>query len=144
MTVGAGIGVTVEFKDKAKVKQILLDSILTVTGETIDKISNLFDGVGSEKLNKLMESIEKKITKASEAKLGAAYKCTYSKIKQEEAILQVRLPAPVVSEHQSDMLRCDLRAILDYATNHPNTVVIERYMRQKSVETRFAWGFSLG
>ncbi|MBN1296055.1 hypothetical protein JXA80_04695 [bacterium] len=168
---GAKIGVTVAFADPKKVKEILVNAILAVAGSTIDEINAMFDTVDpsqwDERITNLLESLDlmkyvnhidelkkqwdalqdavyREVDAVANARLEAGLNCDYHRITEDESVLQITMPMPDVASIHTDILTCNLKDILAYADDSAHDVTIERYLRQKTVIKKFAWGFSLG
>lgn len=95
-----------------------------------------------EKWEGVKEKVEGIIEKAAKTKVAAGFAYEYLRVSQEDALLDVDLPAEEFRRLHGGLMAGRLEGATQWAAEHPEA--LHKFLRQKSVKTTHAWGFSLG
>jgi hypothetical protein len=140
----------------AEVTALLSKSSLSALGK---RERTLFDGLtrrlgldrqtaGIENLKArwetLREELPGKIKALAASKLEAGLSYEYSRIRSNSVLLQALIRDTAISGHHEALLKGHLSPLLQDIRAKRDTVVLERYLNESTLETRKAFGFTLG
>lgn len=91
------------------------------------------------------DSFKKSLSDATEAiataKVEAGFTYEYTRIKTDDALLEVAIYDAELKKYHNDLMLCNLNSVLNSVTTGESTLI--SYLHQTTLESKQAWGFSL-
>ena len=92
----------------------------------------------------LVKRVENLVTELVENRISLAFEFEYLRIKSEETVLDVTLPAEVVIDHYDSLLKRHLQEILAWMRQNPSQIELNKFLHQRQLTESTTWGLSLG
>lgn len=98
----------------------------------------------TEKLDKLKKDVKSAIEKIAKTKVELGFSYEYNRIETNATLLQAILNKKAVEKYHKSLIKQQLDGLLNDIRNNGDGVVLERFLNEKSLEIKEAWGASLG
>ncbi len=92
----------------------------------------------------LVKRVEDLVKGVVENRISLAFEFEYLRIKSEESVLDVTLPAEVVIDHYDSLLKRQLQEILAWMRQNPHRIELNKFLHQRQLTQSTTWGLSLG
>lgn len=127
------------FDDLDEAQKGLIGKVLALLH--LDELNPL-DGV-KKKWDEFLQKVEDKLKAALEQKIKMAFTYEYLRLRTESTLLQSLLPAAQVETFHSDLLKRDLKPVLHWLRENPDSCKVEKYLHQAQLLTQKTWGLSI-
>ena len=92
----------------------------------------------------LVKRVEDLVKEVVEDRISLGFEFEYQRIKSEEMVLDVTLPAEVVIGHYDSLLKRHLQEVLAWMRQNPNQIELNKFLHQRQLTQSRTWGLSLG
>jgi hypothetical protein len=98
----------------------------------------------TERLAKLKEDAKAAVKKLAEVKVKLGFSYEYNRIQTNATVLQAILSKEAVNAHHESLIKQKISGVLDGIKNNREDYVLEKFLNEKTLEIKEAWGASLG